>query len=97
MTLRQFRAGVAKHGCTADIVYIGRLGNYDVIVDSPQGKYFRGTGTHCLVHHTLTGDTEGERARVREEAYQDLLNCLPLEDCLDAECDVCHPPEEVES
>jgi hypothetical protein len=94
MTLRKFRAELAKHGFTADINYIARSGDYDVIVDTPIGKCYE-PGLHCLVHHTLTGDTEEERARVRDEALCDALDHLPLEDCTDPECDVCRPLEDV--
>lgn len=95
MTTATFRAKLKAVGCTADITMIGRLADYDVMVDAPQGKRFGGTGTHCLVHSSCSAFTEADKAEVRSEAYADTLANLPLDDCTDAECDVCHPPEEI--
>jgi len=83
--LADFLKVIAAYGCTADINRI--RWHYDVVIESP--NVFRGTGTHCLVHHTLTADCAGEMARVRKEAYEDMLEQLPLVSCTDPACDIC--------
>ncbi len=93
MTLKQFNSELAKHGCTAEINQIG-IGGYDIVIDAPEGFFFSGRGTHCLVHDTYSAFERGERARVRAAAIEDMNAQLPLEKCIDPECDVCHPSED---
>jgi hypothetical protein len=89
MPLAEFTAAVKRAGCVAEVNYIAKLGDYDVTIDAPDGFLFRGNDSHSLVHHTLTGDTEAERARIRAEAVADMLAALPLERCTDPECTTC--------
>lgn len=80
-----------KFGAEVTVNPDGR--SISIIVDAPDGKIWRGNGTHALVASCFKGPWGPT-----EEVVKDLLERMAggLEDCPDADCDICEEQEEDE-
>ncbi len=80
-TKRKFVKRVEELGCTFE------QNKFDITVDAPMGKLFKGLGLHYF-SHTGTGDAAYPMTEVYDNCIDDMD--WGLEDCDNAECEICH-------
>jgi hypothetical protein len=82
MKRKQFERKVDALGLgIAIVIDRPRKGEIQIYLDSPPDQHFSGTGTHALSTHYYTDPDVG-----LDDAWADLVQCLPLEPCSE-ECE----------